>query len=277
MTLFPKKNASAFLILALALSLTAVSTVHDAYAQNATGQLRRTLWIPQIYALAFGSTGQANSPELARSAASELSLTGGSLRLGPARDLILEGATDNGFETTLTTQDAAADTTVTLPVGVNAVVGVGYTIDILLCGEMGNATAHYTSPATGYSGGAFYADSATVLYDIGGAGCNAQDSTTEATADEIMFADNAFKVLGFYCTVSSSGAGAGVTINLRSAAADLTPDVTMTIATGDTTGASVIATTTDIAAGATFALKTVSANDLSAQDEWCIAKIMLVP
>lgn len=277
MTLFPKRNAGVLVALLVVLLLTAGVTARYAYAQARGGQINRSLWIPQIFFIGFGQAGQINTPQLARSADNELSLTGGSLRLGPARVLILEGATDNGLETTITTQDPAVDTTITTPVGVNGVIGVGYTAEVLLCGEMGNAAAHYTSPSTGYSGGAFYADAATVLYALGAAGCNAQDSGTEATADEIMFANNAFKVLGMYCTVSSSGAGAGVTINLRSAAADLTPDVTMVIATGDTTGVSVIATTTDIAAGATFALKSVSANDLSAQDAWCIAKIMVVP
>ena len=115
MTLFPKKNASAFLILALALSLTAVSTVHDAYAQNATGQLRRTLWIPQIYALAFGATAQANSPQLARSAASELSLTSGALRITAATPLIFEGSTDDANETSIAVTDPTADNVFTLP------------------------------------------------------------------------------------------------------------------------------------------------------------------
>ena len=199
---------------------------------------------------------------------------------GPTYDV--KGATamtiGSGDMTALTvTTDGTGNGELVLPdssIGQDEVAGMQ--MQVILCGEMGNSAAHYASPSTGYGDAPFFADAATVLYGLGDAGCNAQDNGTEATADEVMYANTAFKVLGMVCTVSSSGSN-GITINLRSAAADLTPDVTMTIATGNTTGATATATTTDIAAGATFALKTLSTEDLSAQDVWCTASIMLQP
>lgn len=115
MTLFPKKNIGALVILALILSLTAVGTIQYAYAQARGGQINRSLWIPQVYFLGFGAAGQANTPQLARSAASEMSLTGGSMRITGATPLIFEGATDNGFETSFAVTDPTADNVFTLP------------------------------------------------------------------------------------------------------------------------------------------------------------------
>ena len=54
-----------------------------------------------------------------------------------------------------------------------------------------------------------------------------------------------------------------------SAAADLTPTVTCTVATGETGCVSIVSSTTDVAAGATMAVKVVTTEDLSAQDWWC--------
>ena len=57
----------------------------------------------------------------------------------------------------------------------------------------------------------------------------------------------------------------------RSAAADMTPSLTCTIAgTGSATHCRALtSTTTDVAAGATIAVKAVTLEDLSAQDIWC--------
>jgi len=155
----------------------------------------------------------------------------------------------------------------------------GYQTHVILCGDLGNNTTVYTSPVSGFATGAFY-DAGLVAtdldYDLAGAGCAAEDSTTEATADEIMFANNAFRVLGMYCAVSGSGSN-GVTINLRSAAANLSPDITVTIPTTETTAATGEFTTTNIAANATFAARAITTEDLSAQDFWCIAQIQVVP
>lgn len=134
---------------------------------------------------------------------------------------------------------------------------------VILCGDIDPGSATYWGPNTTILGGDYSTDSS-----ISSAACSALDSTTEATADAALFANNGFKVLGMFCKVTGSGAN-GVTITARSAEADLTPSVTCTIATGETTCVSVTGSTTDVAAGATVALKYEDTEDLSAQDGWC--------
>jgi len=195
---------------------------------------------------------------------------------GGTNTLISEGATADAFEGTITPQDWAADKAITLMDAAGA-INVGFTQNILLCGQQENNSTNYGSPVTGFGAGALYdLGAAADSWQIGGDGCNAEDSTTEATADEVVSVNNAMKVLGMYCEVSGSGSN-GVTLNVRSAAANLTPDVTITIATGNTTGATVAVSTTDIAAGATMAVRSVNTEDLSAQDWWCLVKVLMVP
>lgn len=143
---------------------------------------------------------------------------------------------------------------------------LGAAVDkIVLCGQDANSGTIYFGPSTAaYLGGG--GEQA-----IGGAACNALDSATETTADAPITAGfPAFKVLGMHC-ISSSDAANDQVLTLRSAAADVTPSVTCTIAgTGTATECtSTTATTTDIAAGATIAVKSVNTEDLSAQDVWC--------
>lgn len=192
-------------------------------------------------------------------------------------NVIFEGATRDANELTLTVEDPSADRTVTIPNATGS-VGVGYTTHILLCGDLENNGTNYLSPAFGGFANAPAWDFGTGSdsWLIGGDGCSAEDDTTEATADEIMFVDNAFKVLGLMCEVDD-GTTAAVVISLREDAAELTPAVGMTIALGDQTGVSSTATTADIAANSTFALKTVTTTNESSIDIWCMAKILVLP
>lgn len=193
-----------------------------------------------------------------------------------------DGGTTIGAATndlvTLTT-DSTGDAEVVVPdssIGQDEIVGLIHTA--IFCGDLGNGTV-YTSPITGFAGDLSLTAGLTATdldYALAGTGCDAQDNGTEATADEVMFANTASKVIGLYCAVTGSGSN-GVTLNVRSAAASLTPDVTLTIATGDTTGAAAIATTTDIAAGATWAVRAVTTEDLTAQAFWCQVTMMLQP
>lgn len=135
---------------------------------------------------------------------------------------------------------------------------------IYFCGQQVVTGTVYFAPITAFLTGDF-----TAAYVMGDAQCNALDNTTEATIDEpIGYANTSFKALGMMCEASSSGSN-GVTFTLRSAAADLTPSMTCTIPTGETSCTSVTSSTTDIAAGATLAMKVVNTEDLSAQDGWC--------
>jgi hypothetical protein len=133
----------------------------------------------------------------------------------------------------------------------------GVEMEVILGGDLGNNGTVYTSPVSGFATGALYADGLTandLSYALAGTGLAGEDSATEATADEV-----------------------GVTINLRSAAANLTPDVSVTIATGKTTGVTAAFSTTDVAAGATFAARAITTEDLSTQDFWCKARILVMP
>lgn len=192
---------------------------------------------------------------------------------GASNALVLEGATADAFETSVAPQDPTADRTVTVP-NANGIINVGPTFDVIFCGDLPNNTTLYYSPANGYGAGLFNAFGGS--YALAGAGCAAEDNATEGTADEVMYANNALKILGMACTVTSSGSN-GVVINMRSATASLTPDVTITIPTATTTGATVTGSTTDISAGATVAIRVIATEDLSAQDVWCLARIMVVP
>jgi len=175
--------------------------------------------------------------------------------------------------------DSTGDDEVILP---NSTIGpdeVGANMLVwgIFCGDLPNNTTNYTSPVTGYASGPFYAGGLTANdldYTLAGTGCAAEDNTTEATADEVMFADVAAKVVGMYCQVTGSGSN-GVTLHVRTAAGATTPDVTCTIATATTGCFAATPTTTDIAAGATVAVSAVTTEDLSTQDYWCMVQFAL--
>jgi len=136
---------------------------------------------------------------------------------------------------------------------------------IVLCGQDANSGTIYGGPAV-----AEYLGNGTE-FAIGGTACNAYDSATEATADAPILAGfPSFKVTGMFCETSSDAANDQV-FTLRSAASGLTPAVTCTVlgAGAATSCATVTSTTTDIAAGATIAVRSVNTEDLSAQDFWC--------
>jgi hypothetical protein len=136
---------------------------------------------------------------------------------------------------------------------------------IILCGQSFNATTGYIGPATTLYLGA------AVDMTMGGAACDILDSTTEATADApISTVFPAFSVQGMFCVLSSDPTS-DVVVTARSAAADLAPTMTCTIAgTGTATNCSTVNTNpAPVAAAATIAIKVVTLENLSAQDVWC--------
>lgn len=154
----------------------------------------------------------------------------------------------------------------------------GNYVVITFCGDQPNNTTNYNSPID-HSSGNFYAGSLTANdlgFTLAGTGCDAEDNTTEATADEVVFANNAIHVLGLSCTSGNAGSN-GTTINVRSAAASLTPDITVTIPTTLTTAAVTRRTTVRVAAGATLAIRQISTEDLSATNIWCQARVQVLP
>lgn len=138
---------------------------------------------------------------------------------------------------------------------------------VVLCGQNFNTTTGYIGPAPFGAG----------LTDMGGTVCNGLDSTTEGTADDPVQAQfPAFMVTGFACLLSSDPVS-DVVITARSAVADMSPSLTCTVTgAGTDTGCSTTAkTTTDVAIGATIALKVVTLENLSTQDLWCKMYIIL--
>ena len=80
----------------------------------------------------------------------------------------------------------------------------------------------------------------------------------------------ALKAHGMRCiSDATQGAGESVVFTLRSAAADTTPVISCTIAEAATECRSNVATTTNIAAGATLAVKVVPTGDNAAGNVWC--------
>jgi hypothetical protein len=141
-------------------------------------------------------------------------------------------------------------------------------MEIILCGDLENAATNYLGPATEafYNGGADYSPNSTA--------CDALDSTTEATADAPIMTNTTFKIAGMFCHNDDAATG-NIVYTMRSAAADVTPTVTCTVATGESDCWAQTATSTDIAAGATIAVKAVPAADESSNDGWC--KVLIAP
>lgn len=185
---------------------------------------------------------------------------------GTVRDSIGVATALSLGTTSATIQDLTVDGTFTTD-GFDTVLAS----DLILCGQQANTGTIYMGPALGVLDGTGTDSS------IGGAACDALDNATEATADApIGFADNAFKVYGMLCEVSSAGSN-GVTISARSGAAALSTALSCTIPTGSTSCAAILDGAVTIAADATVAIQVVNTEDLSAQDAWCKWFIGIVP
>jgi hypothetical protein len=146
----------------------------------------------------------------------------------------------------------------------------GFAEPVTFCGQLPNATTGYLGP--GVAG----LDGTPTDYVMGGTACDALDSGTEATADAPI-STLAVKVVGMRCKQSAaSGASETTAYTLRTATADaVTTDGNATAITCNIDGASatecrsVAGSTTNIAAGATMAVKVVASANLSAQDARC--------
>lgn len=185
-----------------------------------------------------------------------------------------------GGSTTLTGASGTGNSAVVLPansVGFGGEIA-GYTEKVSFCGDLVNGSS---SPATTYFGpGVAEVDGTPTDYVIAGSACNALDSTTEGTADAPL-STLPVKILGFRCKQSAaSGASKTTTYTLRTAAADaVTTDGGATTVSCSIAGATATecvttrGTTTNIAAGATVAIKAVTDADLSSADGRCVVQV----
>jgi len=137
---------------------------------------------------------------------------------------------------------------------------------VIACGAAAENGTIYYGPATAVFGG----DGST-SYAIDSAACDALTNATEGTADAPIMTNVAFKITGLYCVQNGTlGAGETVTFTVRSAEADTTPVISCSIAAGETDCRSLTGSTTDIAAGATIAIKAVQTSDNGdGDDHWC--------
>jgi hypothetical protein len=155
----------------------------------------------------------------------------------------------------------------------------GFYVEATFCGDLGSSATLYMSPIDGYGGGNFYKGALTANdldYALSGTGCAAEDNSTEATADEVMFPSNDAYAVGMYCTVDSSGSN-GVTFALRDDAAATSPSLAVTIATATTSGVSARKLAAKIAAGSAVAVSSVTTENLSANDGWCKVRFQVLP
>ncbi len=176
----------------------------------------------------------------------------------------------DGNVTTFTiTTDGTGDAEVALPensIGPDELAVITMTVD--LCGQNDENSTVYFGPHL--TDNWLEGENDVTDGSIGGTICDALDSGTEATADAPLTGVLAYKVLGMYCfTDGTLGASETLVFTARSAEADLTPSVTCSLAEGNTSCVSVTGSTTDIADGATIAVKTVQSSNNSDDNSWC--------
>lgn len=136
---------------------------------------------------------------------------------------------------------------------------------VILCGQADENGTIYLGPAT-----AVYGGDGSASYAVGSAGCDALDNATEATADAPILTNTAFKIMGGVCkTDGTLGASETLAFTVRSAAADTTPQQTCSLAAGESDCSITTATTTDVAAGATIAIKAVQVSNNADDNLWC--------
>lgn len=144
-------------------------------------------------------------------------------------------------------------------------LGGGAVLDtVILCGQADENGTIYLGPVTAAYGGNGSDAS------IAGTACDALDNATEATVDAPILTNTAFAVVGGVCKTNGTlGASETVTFTMRSAAADTSPVQSCVISEGESDCSITTSTTTDVAAGATIAMKAVQVSNNSDDDLWC--------
>ena len=199
---------------------------------------------------------------------------GGSLDIVAGGDFDVEsGATFKIAGTAVTSSAAelnAMDANTATAAQLSALDGGAAFDTVILCGDgPSGAGTVYMGPDTASYGG----DGGDA--SIGGTVCNALESGTEGTSDAPILTDVAFKVVGAICTTDGTiGASENVVFTMRSAAANTVPTQTCTIAEAEKDCSITVATTTDVAAGATIAMKAVQTGNNTTDNYWCRATII---
>jgi hypothetical protein len=161
-----------------------------------------------------------------------VSIEGGDLYLGTksadgfsetAVNIIFEGTTDNGFETTLTVTDPTADNTITLPNVSGTVITTGNLTSITTTGTISSGTWNGTAIGAAYGGtGQTTYTTGDILYASGSSALSKLSSSSTAGA---VLASTGSGAAPEYKTISltngsvTSGSGT-LTLAIQNAAAD---------------------------------------------------------
>lgn len=140
--------------------------------------------------------------------------------------------------------------------------------NVILCGEMDENGTIYFGPSTAQLGG----NGADL--SNGSTACDDLDNATEGTIDAPIATDTPFEVLGMYCVTDGTlAAGETIAFTARSAAADTTVVLTCSLAEAEVDCATSPGDRTQVAAGATLAVKVVMASNNSDDNAWCALTI----
>jgi hypothetical protein len=161
-----------------------------------------------------------------------VSIEGGDLYLGTksadgfsetAVNIIFEGTTDNGFETTLTVTDPTADNTITLPNVSGTVITTGNLTSITTTGTISSGTWNGTAIGAAYGGtGQTTYTTGDILYASGSSALSKLSSSS--TAGAVLASTGAssapeYKTISLTNGTVTSGSGT-LTLAIQNAAAD---------------------------------------------------------
>jgi hypothetical protein len=187
---------------------------------------------PNTTAASLGGTIASLIISNAVDATGLVSIEGGDLYLGTksadgisetAVNIIFEGTTDNGFETTLTVTDPTEDRTITLPNATGTVITTGNLTSITTTGTISSGTWNGTAIGAAYGGtGQTTYTTGDILYASGSSALSKLSSSSTAGA---VLASTGSGAAPEYKTISltngsvTSGSGT-LTLAIQNAAAD---------------------------------------------------------
>ncbi len=223
-----------------------------------------TLTLQNNGALVLGATATTDSVAINSAGTVTIEATG-AITIGDA----------SATATTIAT-DGVGDSEVVLPensIGPDEIAGL-LTMNVELCGELDENSTTYMGPHI--TDHWLEVNDSITDGSIGGTLCDGLESGTEGTADAPLPGLLGYKVLGLFCKIDGTLASSEtVVFTVRSAAADLTPSVTCSLAEAETSCVGVTGSTTDIASGATIAVKAVMVSNNSDDNAWC--RVVIAP
>ena len=187
---------------------------------------------PNTTAVSAGGTTSSIIISNAVDATGLVSIEGGDLYLGTksadgisetAVNIIFEGTTDNGFETTLTVTDPTEDRTITLPNATGTVITTGNLTSITTTGTISSGTWNGTAIGAAYGGtGQTTYTTGDILYASGASAISKLSASSTAGAVLASTGSGAapeYKTISLTNGTVTSGSGT-LTLAIQNAAAD---------------------------------------------------------